>query len=118
MTATAHKSRGRRKLAWLAAALVVLVLAVAGVVLWQQAAPEQHAAARPSPAVPVTVTAAERRDVPVLLDALGTVQAWNTIAVRSQIDGKLQAVQFVEGQEVHKGDTLALIDPRPFQATL
>jgi len=54
----------------------------------------------------------------VFLDALGTVQASNTIAVRSQIDGPLQSVNFTEGQEVHQGDTLAVIDPRPLRAAL
>jgi membrane fusion protein, multidrug efflux system len=59
-----------------------------------------------------------RRDVPILLQGLGTVQASNTIAIRSQIDGKLQSVDFIEGQEVHKGDTLAVIDPRAQRAAL
>jgi multidrug efflux system membrane fusion protein len=59
-----------------------------------------------------------QRDVPIFLDSLGTVQASNTVAVHSQIDGKLQSVAFVEGQEVHKGDTLAVIDPRALQAAL
>jgi multidrug efflux system membrane fusion protein len=66
----------------------------------------------------VTVSVAARRDVPVFLDGLGTVAASNTIAIHSQVDGKLQSVNFVEGQEVHRGDTLAVIDPRTFQATL
>jgi multidrug efflux system membrane fusion protein len=66
----------------------------------------------------VTVSEAARRDVPIFRDGLGTVQASNTIAIHSQIDGKLQSVNFVEGQEVHKGDTLAVIDPRALQAVL
>jgi multidrug efflux system membrane fusion protein len=61
---------------------------------------------------------ATRRDVPIFLQGLGTVAASNTIAVHSQVDGKLQSVSFVEGQEVHKGDTLAVIDPRALQAAL
>jgi multidrug efflux system membrane fusion protein len=64
------------------------------------------------------VSAVSRRDVPIFLDSLGTVQASNTVAVHSQIDGKLQSVNFVEGQEVHQGDTLAVIDPRALQAAL
>jgi multidrug efflux system membrane fusion protein len=81
---------------------------------------QSASAARPasSSAIPVTVSAVSRRDVPIFLDSLGTVQASNTVAIRSQIDGKLQAVNFVEGQEVHKGDTLAVIDPRALQAAL
>jgi multidrug efflux system membrane fusion protein len=68
--------------------------------------------------VPVTVTEASTHNVPVYLDGLGTVQASNTVAIHSQVDGKLQSVNFVEGQHVHKGDTLAIVDPRAFQAVL
>jgi multidrug efflux system membrane fusion protein len=66
----------------------------------------------------VTVGTAERRDVPIFLTSLGTVQASNTVAIHSQIDGKLRSVNFVEGQQVHQGDTLAEIDPRALQAAL
>jgi multidrug efflux system membrane fusion protein len=69
-------------------------------------------------AVPVTVIAAASRNVPIYLDALGTVSAANTVSIRSQITGTLQTVNFTEGQEVHQGDTLAVIDPRPLQAAL
>jgi membrane fusion protein, multidrug efflux system len=62
--------------------------------------------------------AATARDVPIRVEALGTVQAWYTVAVHTQIDGPLQRVDFSEGQEVKKGDTLAVIDPRPAQAAL
>jgi len=108
-------SRRRR---FLLLAGMVLVL-IAGATLWTwRAASPRSAAARPPPPVPVTVATAARQDVPVFLDALGTVQASNTIAVRSQIDGPLQSVNFTEGQEVHQGDTLAVIDPRPLRAAL
>jgi multidrug efflux system membrane fusion protein len=100
--------------------VLVVVIAVAtgaaSFVLWHRGQPVAHAAT--SPAVPVTVSAVAQRDVPIFLDSLGTVQASNTVAVHSQIDGKLQSVAFVEGQEVHKGDTLAVIDPRALQAAL
>ena len=76
-------------------------------------------AGRPeAPPVPVTVAAAASRNVPIYLDALGTVSANNTVSIRSQITGTLQTVNFTEGQEVHQGDTLAVIDPRPLQAAL
>jgi multidrug efflux system membrane fusion protein len=68
--------------------------------------------------VPVTVASVARRDVPILLQGLGTVAASNTVAIHSQVDGKLQSVNFTEGQEVHAGDTLAVIDPRTFRAAL
>jgi multidrug efflux system membrane fusion protein len=95
---------------------IALATGVASFVLWHRGKPAAHAAT--SPAVPVTVSAVSQRDVPIFLDSLGTVQASNTVAVHSQIDGKLQSVAFVEGQEVHKGDTLAVIDPRALQAAL
>src|SRR6478752_6317029 len=72
----------------------------------------------PPPAVPVRIATVERRDVPLYLPGLGTVQAYNTVVVRTQVDGQLQRVAFTEGQEVKAGDLLAQIDPRPFQAAL
>jgi membrane fusion protein, multidrug efflux system len=85
---------------WLAA---IIVLAGVAAVLWQRGSSRLSAAGGPPPAIPVTVAQPETRDVPIFLTAPGTVQAWNTVAVRSQIDGKLTAVNFVEGQEVSTG---------------
>lgn len=95
---------------------VLAVLGGVGVVwkVWPVAQP----AARQAPPIPVTVIEAQARDVPIFLDALGTVSASNTVAIHSQISGTLQSVNFTEGQEVHQGDTLATIDPRPLQAAL
>ncbi len=70
-----------------------------------------------SPAIPVSVAPAERRDVPIYLTGLGTVQAFNTVTVKTRVDGELLKVAFTEGQDVKAGDLLAQIDPRPFQAT-
>lgn len=67
----------------------------------------------PVPVVPGTV---QRQDVPIYLDGLGTVQAFNTVTVRSRVDGQVVKIAFDEGQEVHEGDLLAQIDPAPFQA--
>lgn len=64
------------------------------------------------------MASAETRDVPIFLSAPGTVQAWSTVVVRSQIDGKLTAVNFKEGQEVHEGDILAQIDASAFKASV
>jgi len=66
--------------------------------------------------VPVLTNAVSRRDVPIYLDALGTVQAFNTVTVRSQVDGELIEVLFREGQDVKAGDVLAQIDPRTYRA--
>ncbi|MFC7539117.1 efflux RND transporter periplasmic adaptor subunit [Siccirubricoccus deserti] len=68
--------------------------------------------------VPVTITAARRQDVPLMLDAIGTVQAFNTITVRAQVDGQLIEIGFTEGQMVRRGEVLARIDPRSYQAQL
>ena len=68
--------------------------------------------------VPVALGAVARRDVPIYLDGLGTVQAFNTVTVRPQVSGQLVSVAFEEGQEVRKGDLLAQIDPRSFDAQL
>jgi len=68
--------------------------------------------------VPVSVAAASRQDVPIYLTGLGTVQALFTVGIHAQVDGKLQDVFFKEGQRVKKGDVLAKIDPRLYQAAL
>jgi multidrug efflux system membrane fusion protein len=70
------------------------------------------------PVVAVVVAAAMRGDLPVYFNGLGTVTAFNTVTVRSRVDGQLISVAFKEGQFVHEGDLLAQIDPRPFQVQL
>jgi membrane fusion protein, multidrug efflux system len=69
-------------------------------------------------AIPVAVGVAERKNVPVYLTGLGTVQAFNTVTVKVRVDGQLEKIDFTEGQNVKAGDVLAQIDPRPFQAAL
>ena len=76
------------------------------------------AAKGPGPAIPVIVASAERRDVPVYLTGLGTITAFNTVTVRTRVDGQIVQVAFREGQEVNKGDLLVVIDPRPFEVQL
>lgn len=68
--------------------------------------------------VPVLAVPAKRADVPIYLEAVGTVRALNTVTVRSQVDGKLLSINFQEGQDVKKGDVLAQIDPITFKAAL
>ncbi len=70
------------------------------------------------PAVPVAVSPVKNQDVPVYLTGLGNVVGFNTVVVKSRIDGQLVQVPIREGQEVKKGDLLALIDPRPYQVAL
>jgi len=68
--------------------------------------------------IPVTLAAVTRQDVPVYLNGLGSVLAFNTATILAQVSGQLIAVPFKEGDEVEKGALLAQVDPRPFQATL
>jgi multidrug efflux system membrane fusion protein len=68
--------------------------------------------------VPVVAGKVEQKDVPIYLDGLGIVQAFNTVTVHTRVDGELQQVLFAEGQNAKAGDLLAVIDPRPYQAAL
>lgn len=68
--------------------------------------------------IPVVVASVSRRDVPIYLEGLGSVVANRTVTVRTQVDGRLQEVRFQEGRRVRRGEVLAQIDPRPFQAQL
>jgi multidrug efflux system membrane fusion protein len=69
-------------------------------------------------AVPVRVADVEVRDAPTTLSTIGTVQAYSSVLVRARVDGQLDKVAFAEGQDVHRGDLLAQLDPRPFEAQL
>ena len=68
--------------------------------------------------IPVTVRAVQNADFPVYLNGLGTVQPYNTVTVRSRVDGQVVKVGFRQGQMVNEGDLLVQIDPRPYQAAL
>ncbi len=68
--------------------------------------------------VPVIATTVQQHDVPIVLSGLGTVEALNTASIQSQVTGVLEQVYFTEGQTVKKGDILAKIDPRLYQAAL
>ncbi|HLC26929.1 MAG TPA: efflux RND transporter periplasmic adaptor subunit [bacterium] len=74
--------------------------------------------ATPQLAVPVIVTAAMEKNVPVTLKAIGSVEAYNTVSIRARIGGALTRVAFKEGQDVKQGDLLFVIDPRPYQNAL
>ena len=88
-------------------------------VLYRAPGSEPVRAAPPArPAVPVSIAVATRQDVPIYVTGLGTVQGSFTIAIHSQVDGLMQEVLFTEGQHVRKGDALAQIEPRLFQAAL
>ena len=113
------KRRPRRWLPWL------ILLLVVGVIAWALLRPHKstpsvsgrHGSAAADAVQPVVAAAARTGDMPISLTELGTVTSLATVTVQSQISGYLLAVNFVEGQEVHRGDQLALIDPRPYEAT-
>jgi multidrug efflux system membrane fusion protein len=107
--------RGRRRNAWIALTLLVVGgLAYLGWTMLDQK--KREGRTRPDLAVPVLAATPRIQDVPVYLDGVGTVRALNTVTVRSQVDGKLIAVNFREGQDVRKGDVLGEIDPVIYQA--
>ena len=91
----------------------------AALVFWLASEPPSRAAdAAPPQAVPITAQVAKAEDVPVLLRGLGNVTAFATVQIKAQVNGTLVAVPVREGQEVRRGDILAEIDPRPYQAAL
>ena len=68
--------------------------------------------------MPVSVATAQKKDMPVFVNGLGSVTAFNTVSIKSRVDGQLVQVAFKEGQHVNKGDLLAVIDPRPYEVQL
>jgi multidrug efflux system membrane fusion protein len=102
---------------------LLIGLAVIGAVAWvifrphavQRAPTGRFASDQP---MPVTTATAETGDLPIILDALGTVTPLANVTVRTQISGQLMQLAFTEGQSVNKGDFLAQIDPRPYQNAL
>ena len=102
----------------IALTITLLILVGLGYIGWTALQQKQAANRNARPDLPVPVLAATPRtqDVPVYLDGVGAVRALNTVIVRSQVDGKLIAVNFTEGQDVKKGDVLGEIDPVIYKA--
>ena len=100
----------------------VLVLSLAAIVAIWRLSPGTEvpvaAAQTAAPGVPVTAGTVVAQDVPVFLNGIGTVQAYNMVAIKSRVDGQIVKVDFKEGQDVKEGEPLLQIDPRPFQAAL
>ena len=98
-----------------------MVAAVIGAALYfaRDGGAKEKRAPRAAPAVvSVAVANAERRDMPVTLQAIGNVEPFASVAVRARVDGQIVAVEFAEGREVRKGAVLFRIDPRPYEAAL
>nr|WP_249127429.1 efflux RND transporter periplasmic adaptor subunit [Bradyrhizobium lablabi] len=100
------------------AALVVATAVGGGFFYWRKLPVAEAAAPAPVAAVPVVASTVTGKDVPIYLRGIGTVIAYNTDVVRSQIQGQLVKITFKEGQTVKAGDLLAEIDPRPYQAQI
>jgi len=112
--------RFRMRWAWLALLLLGVGVAAATWSWWRIAPPggtPTQGRARPM-APPVHTAIVETKSFPVVLNGLGTVQATNTVTVRSRVDGQIERVGFEEGQMVSEGQLLVQIDPAPFQAAL
>ena len=103
---------GHRRWGWIG--LAILILGVSFWLLVHQRAPG------PVTPLPVSVSAAKavRSDVPVAIQAIGAAQAWQSVTIRAQVNGRLQRVPVQEGAEVRRGDLIAEIDPAPYQALL
>jgi len=115
-----EKASSRKRLGmWILCALVVVGI-VSAMRYYRAASAKKAAAAAHAapPAIPVAEGKVAQKDVPIYVDGLGTVQAFNTVTVHVRVDGQLQKVAFVEGQDVHAGDLLAQIDPDPFRTQL
>src|ERR1700691_3677563 len=109
-----------RTIRWIALIVAVAALGFFG---WQQyrgagpAVQAENVQKRSAPpSVPVTIASVEKADFPSYLFGLGSVQAFNTVVVRTRVDGQIDKIAFQEGQLVKEGDILAQIDPRPYQA--
>src|SRR5215831_18797624 len=102
------------------AALAIGILVIGGALALMHKFPFDRPGPPPAPTsmVPVVAGVVTSHDVPIYLSGVGTVIAYNTVVVRSQIQGQIVSINFTEGQTVHAGDLLAQIDPRPYQAQI
>jgi multidrug efflux system membrane fusion protein len=111
---------------WVRIVVYVVLFAALGLIVWkiyenQQAAKKlasSQAAALLGRPVPVQVTVTEQKPMPVFLTALGTVTPYMSVTVKARVSGELEPVKFTEGQQVRQGQTIMVIDPRPYRAVL
>ena len=107
-----------RRLVLIIALLVVGAAAVLADTRWWGSSISRPAAHGSGPSIPVVTDKARRADVPIFLTGLGTVQAFNSVLIKSRVDGQIVKIGFDEGKDVHAGDLLIQIDPAPFEAVL
>jgi multidrug efflux system membrane fusion protein len=111
---------------WVRIVVYVLLVTAVGLAAWliyenhqkAAAASASQAAALMNRPVPVQVAAAEQKPMPIFLTALGTVTPYMSVTVKARVSGELEPVRFTEGQQVRQGETIMVIDPRPYQAAL
>ena len=109
----------RRGTGLIKAVVAALVLCAVGFTAYRyEASPPPTPATGTPPPVPVVMAPVRKQDVPIVLTGVGTVHALNVATIRSQVTGYLQSADFTEGQFVRRGDVLAQIDPRIYQARL
>jgi multidrug efflux system membrane fusion protein len=112
----------RARSLWLRATIAIIVVGGVGILLYLRSDSSGAEARAPAPGaertVPVQVAKVERKDLPIWIEGLGTVAAFQQVTVRAQVDGRLDKVLFTEGQTVKKGDVIAQVDPRPFMVQL
>jgi multidrug efflux system membrane fusion protein len=115
-----HRGAPMRRKIVIPTALAIAVLAIGGGLAVTHRGPFERPAPSPAapPPVPVVAGTVAQHDVPIYLTGVGTVIAFNTVVVHSQIQGQIVSINFTEGQTVHTGDLLAQIDPRPYQAQI
>ncbi len=114
--ATGIAGRARRRI--VSIFITLLILGGLGYIGWTTFKTTPQRTTPPDLPVPVLAATPQQKDVPVYLDGVGVVKALNTVTVRAQVDGKLIAIKFVEGQDVQEGDVLAEIDPAIYKAQL
>jgi multidrug efflux system membrane fusion protein len=115
-----------RKSSWLRIVVYVVLIAGLGFVVWrihknQQLSAQNsvnQAAMLANQPIPVQVAAAEQKPMPIYLTALGTVTPYMSVTVKARVSGELEPVKFTEGQQVRQGQTIMVIDPKPYQAAL
>ena len=125
-TANAIEPRPSRKGFWVRIVVYLVLASVVGFAVWRiytnhkmaAANSARQAAALLSRPIPVQVAAAEQRPMPIFLSALGTVTPYMSVTVKARVSGELEPVKFTEGQQVKQGQTIMVIDPRPYKAAL
>ena len=118
--------RPARKGSWVRMLIYLVVIGGLGFIVWRihknqlatASQAQMQAAALYNQPVPVQVSSVEQKPMPIFLNAIGTVTPYMSVTVKARVSGELQPVRFTEGQQVKQGDTIMVVDPKPYQAAL